>query len=64
MACPKCGCKVCYQFDDEDDPQDDRLQRCAACGAVFDIDDNAEEDEDFFTQQEMNDGESECATGR
>lgn len=41
MACPSCGCKVCYQFDD-----------------------HAEEDEDFFTQPEMNDGESECATGR
>jgi hypothetical protein len=27
-----------YEFDDEDDPQDDRLQRCAACGEVFDID--------------------------
>lgn len=19
MACPKCGCKVCYQYDDGDD---------------------------------------------
>lgn len=27
MACPKCGCKTVYQFDDEEDPQDDRLQR-------------------------------------
>ena len=33
---PKCGCKTVYQFDDEEDPQDDRLQRCAACGEVFD----------------------------
>jgi hypothetical protein len=31
-----------YQFDDEDDP----LQRCAACGEVFDLDDHAEEDDD------------------
>lgn len=45
MACPKCGCKTVYQFDDEDDPQDDRMQRCAACGEVFDIDDHAEEDD-------------------
>jgi hypothetical protein len=36
-----------YQFDDdEDDPQDYRLQRCAACGEVFDVDDHAEEDDD------------------
>lgn len=34
MACPKCGCKVTYEFDD------------AACGEVFDIDDHAEEDDD------------------
>lgn len=27
-------------------PQDDRLQRCAACGEVFDLDDHAEEDDD------------------
>ena len=45
MACPKCGCKTVYQFDDEDDPQDE-LQRCAACGEVFDLDDHAEEDDD------------------
>ena len=29
MACPKCGCRTTYQYDDEDDPQDDRLE-CAA----------------------------------
>lgn len=46
MACPKCGCKTVYQFDDEDDQHDDRLQRCAACGEVFDLDDHAEEDDD------------------
>lgn len=45
MACPKCGCKTVYQFDDEDEPQDDRLQRCAACGEVFDLDDHTEEDD-------------------
>lgn len=45
MACPKCGCKTVYEYDDED-PQDDRLQRCAACGEVFDLDDHAEEDDD------------------
>ena len=46
MACPKCGCKTTYQYDDEDDPQDDRLERCAACGEVFDVEDHAEEDDD------------------
>lgn len=46
MACPKCGCKTVYQFDDEDDPSDDRLQRCAACGEVFDLDDHADEEDD------------------
>ena len=46
MACPRCGCKVCYQFDDEDDGEDDRLQRCSACGQIFDLDDHADEDDD------------------
>jgi predicted Zn finger-like uncharacterized protein len=53
MACPKCGCKTVYQFDDEDEPSDDRLQRCAACGEVFDLDDHSEEDDmDDLTEQE------------
>lgn len=47
MACPFCGCKTVYQFDDEDDPHDDRMQRCAACGQVFDLDDHTEEDDDL-----------------
>lgn len=46
MACLKCGCRERYQFDDEDDPQDDLLQRCAACGEVFDFDEHADEDDD------------------
>lgn len=46
MACPKCGCKVAYQFDDEDFGEDDRMQRCAACGEVFDLDDHAPEDDE------------------
>lgn len=28
------------------DPGDDRLQRCAACGEVFDLDDHADEDDE------------------
>lgn len=47
MACPKCGCKVCYQYDDEDmGLGDDRLERCASCGEIFDIDDHAPEDDE------------------
>lgn len=46
MACPNCGCKVHYQFDDEDYGEDERMQRCAACGEVFDLDDAAPEDDD------------------
>jgi DNA-directed RNA polymerase subunit RPC12/RpoP len=46
MACPSCGCKVHYQFNDEDfGPDDERLERCAACGAVFDIEDSGDEDD-------------------
>lgn len=46
MACPRCGCKECYSYYDEDAPGDD-WQRCAACGAVFHLEDEApEEDED------------------
>jgi len=46
MACPTCGCKVTYQVDDEDEPDDDRLQRCSACGEIFDLDDHTPEDDD------------------
>lgn len=49
MACPKCGCKVSYQFDDDRDVTgrfDDRLERCSACGEVFDIEDSAPEDDE------------------
>jgi hypothetical protein len=38
MACPKCKCKVCYNYDSGDDYQtdDDNLERCAMCGHIFD----------------------------
>lgn len=48
MACPKCGCKVHYQFDgaaDDSQPWPE-LERCAACGQVFDIEDSAPEDDE------------------
>lgn len=49
MACPSCGCKVHYQFDgwgDDCATADDRMERCAACGHVFDIEDSADEDDE------------------
>jgi hypothetical protein len=48
MACPKCGCKTTYQYDPGDDLEqtDERLERCAACRHVFDIEDSADEDEE------------------
>jgi hypothetical protein len=42
MACPKCGCKTTYQYDDSDD---ERMERCAACGEVFDVEDHTDEEE-------------------
>ncbi len=46
MACPSCGCKVTYLYNaGDDEPDDERLERCAACGVIFDIDDAAEEDD-------------------
>lgn len=47
MACPKCGCKVHYQYNAADfGPDDERMERCAACGEIFDIEDSADEDDD------------------
>ncbi len=52
MACPKCGCKVTYQYDDGWDllqePVAENLERCAACGEIFDIDDHTPEEEDDY----------------
>lgn len=49
MACPKCGCKVHYQYDSgwDDEQCDERLERCAACGEVFDIGDAEDDDDDI-----------------
>lgn len=48
MACPKCGCKTTYQYDAgfDGEPATDWLERCAACGEVFDVEDHAEEEDD------------------
>lgn len=52
MACPKCGCKTTYQYDHMEDCMivaDERFERCAACGEVFDIEDHADEEDDEDT---------------
>lgn len=49
MACPMCGCKTTYTYDDGDEcamQSDDSLERCAACGHIFDIEDGLYEDDD------------------
>jgi hypothetical protein len=48
MACPNCGCRVHYQYDDGWDGIQpvENLERCAACGEVFDIEDSTEEEDD------------------
>ena len=48
MACPACGCKVTYQYDSgcDGEQQPENMERCAACGHVFDIEDHADEEED------------------
>ena len=47
MACPACGCKETYLYNDgEDYDMGDELIQCAACGAIFEPEDEAPEDED------------------
>jgi transcription initiation factor TFIIIB Brf1 subunit/transcription initiation factor TFIIB len=47
MACPVCGCKVTYSFDDydEDYMADYARERCASCGLVFDELESADDDD-------------------
>lgn len=37
MSCPKCGCKVTYNYDCtyEGMGMDEGLERCSACGYIF-----------------------------
>jgi hypothetical protein len=46
MACPRCECKVTYQYDDDDIFPSEGMERCAACGYIFDEDEALEEDDD------------------
>lgn len=50
MACPKCGCKETYHYDDTWDGEptaNDDMERCANCGHIFYIDDALDEDDDY-----------------
>lgn len=40
MSCPVCKCKVHYQYDGSD-----YMERCANCGAIFDIEMSDDEDD-------------------
>lgn len=46
MACPACGCKTTYCYDDEDYAPAGELERCAACGVIFYDEDHILEDDD------------------
>lgn len=48
MACPTCGCKTTYVYDDEDEDHGSagELERCSACGAIFYDEDHILEDDD------------------
>jgi hypothetical protein len=50
MACPECGCKVTYQYDDSFDGFDstEDMERCSACGHIFWIEESLPEDDDFY----------------
>ena len=47
MACPECGCKVCYPYYGDDDPECDDLERCAYCGTIFDSLESLDEDDEL-----------------
>ena len=48
MACPVCYCKETYEYDDDEDPSGlENLMHCAACGAVFQLEDEEPEEEDL-----------------
>lgn len=50
MACPGCGCKETYSYSEIDSFDDDEtIERCAACGMIFDVEDHAPEDDDDMT---------------
>lgn len=46
MACPKCGCKVTYQYDEDNVNSTPFLERCANCGAIV-VEEEALEEDDY-----------------
>ena len=59
MACPKCRCKLTYQYDDGCDGEygHEALDRCAACGHIFYTEDELHEnDEDETPNAEFTGG--------
>jgi len=45
MACPVCGCKETYQYDEGDFASEEGIYRCAACRAIFPIEDELPEED-------------------
>jgi hypothetical protein len=47
MACPNCGCQTTYQYGNDDTFTDGLycLERCAACGEIFDPETSIDDDE-------------------
>lgn len=56
MACPKCGCKEVYGYNDDDEDicsaDFENLNRCAACGEIFHLEDELDEDDDSEVEPE------------
>lgn len=45
--CPRCKCKTTYSYGDDDDMDfDTYLERCAACGAIFDIEQSLDDEDE------------------
>lgn len=45
MACPRCGCKVTYEYHDDDMFPTEGLERCQNCWLIFDAEDELDEDD-------------------
>lgn len=45
MACPRCYCKVCYPYYEDDEDSDTDMERCAHCGSIFFMEDAIDDDE-------------------
>lgn len=45
MSCPKCKCKVCYPYYEDDGDSDTDSERCASCEHIFHLDEAADDDD-------------------